>query len=133
MFFVIINDTTKQFAYTPAHSTFGLDASAWAVYSIEFASGDWENPNDNMQDEVALCVSEDYTEVKLVDLVGTKWVTQLEFAAFLAKYKTEYAATQRFGQAFLNHFKDRFTDPWPELFYCEEEHKARSIIGALTF
>lgn len=134
MFFILVNDYTKQFAFIPSYSNFGLADRKWVSYMLdEGIEGDWQSPTPEMKSVVAQYVAADYTEVKLTDLIGTKWVTQLEFGAFMAKYKREYMATQRMGQAFLNHFKDRFTDPWPELFYCEEDYKVRGIIGDLTF
>ena len=134
VFYILVNDYTKQFAFIPSYSNFGLADSKWVSYMLdEGVEGDWQSPTPEMKSVVSQYVAADYIEVKLVDLIGTKWVTHMEFSAFMAQYKNAYAATQRLGQAFLNHFKDRFTDPWPELFYCEEDYKATGIIGDLIF
>lgn len=135
MFSILVNDYLKQYAYVPTHSDFGLGGK-WVPCTITPGcnlEGTWEQPCQSMRHEVAMYVAASYTEVNLVDLIGTKWVTHSEFCAFIEKYKNEYMATQRFGQAFLKHFRERFPDSWPEVFYCEDESKIRSILMEFVF
>jgi hypothetical protein len=134
--FLLVNDHEKKYAFAPAHSQFNLGDTwvpTWISDCADYA-GTYLLPCKDMRDEVQHYVAPDYAEVPFQELVPTiGWVLRSDYRVFLKLYKETYAATQRRGQAFLNHFNDRFPDPWPELFYCEDDNKVMAMLNDKVF
>lgn len=133
---ILVNDSEAKFAFAPSHSLFGLDADKWMSCTIGIVSTDstYAEPCEQMRGLASLYVPERYTEVPFNELVPPGgWVLREDYRKFLAIYKDRYKATMRFGQAFLFHFKDSFSEQWPELFYCEDDSKAQSLLIGKVF
>jgi hypothetical protein len=131
--FLLVSDNLMKFSKAPSYSRFGLPEDWHCVWTTVSAQPDGDY-SASLREEVYRWVPRDYEEIPFDRLVPqTGWVLRSEFQEFLTLYKASLAKSQRLGQAFLNHFHTRFTEPWPELFYCEDTNRSYALISERVF